>query len=188
MRSVFLRQRGGDGFHRVKACTFAERAEIDADVRQGTQRDAILYSVSANATHGMRRTNADKRRAVMTLLNDEQWSKWSDREIAAKCGVSNTFVGQLRKEVLPVNGLQVDRTWTTRHGTTATMNTANIGRTQSAAFWRVRASGRATGRPLPRSRPRDVTPRCPARHTVRWRGWPEIARESAWPAPAGWLR
>lgn len=32
------------------------------EVLRGTKRDAILYSVGANSTHGLRRTNADKRR------------------------------------------------------------------------------------------------------------------------------
>ena len=42
-------------------------AEIGAEVRQGTRRDAILFSVGANAVHGHRRTNDDKRRAVLHL-------------------------------------------------------------------------------------------------------------------------
>lgn len=118
-----------DGFHRVKARAAAGKSEVDADVRQGTRRDAILHSVGANAAHGLRRTNEDKRRAVLTLLNDEQWAKWSDREIAAKTGTSNRFVSNLRNEAVTVNGSQSDgRTYTTRHGTTAVMNTANIGR------------------------------------------------------------
>lgn len=36
-------------------------------------RETILYSVGANAEHGLRRTNDDKRRAVRTLLNDPEW-------------------------------------------------------------------------------------------------------------------
>ena len=35
-------------------------------VREGTRRDALRYSVSATASHGYRRTNHDKRRAVDT--------------------------------------------------------------------------------------------------------------------------
>jgi hypothetical protein len=34
------------------------------------------------ATHGVRRTNEDKRRAVMKLLQDAKWSTGSNREIA----------------------------------------------------------------------------------------------------------
>jgi hypothetical protein len=87
-----------DGFHRLEAHILTNAAFIDCEVRQGTVRDAILYSVSANANHGIRRTNADKRRSVLRLLNDGEWGKWSDRKIADQCGVSNSFVGDVRQE------------------------------------------------------------------------------------------
>ena len=113
-----------DGFHRVKASNKAGFTEVDAEVRQGTRRDAILYSVSANSSHGLRRTNQDKRNAVLTLLRDDEWTKWSDRKIAEKCGVSNDFVSRIRKS-LSFN--DSERTYITKHGTTAIMNTTNIG-------------------------------------------------------------
>lgn len=118
-----------DGFHRFHAYRQAHAESIPAEVHQGTRREAILYSVGANSAHGLRRTNEDKRRAVETLLQDEEWGRWSDREIARQCGVSNRFVSNLRGESVTVNGSQSEpRTYTTRHGTTATMNTGNIGR------------------------------------------------------------
>lgn len=86
-----------DGFHRYFASKAAGRTTILEKVTPGTQRDAVLFSLSANATHGLRRTNDDKRRAVMTLLNDPEWSGWSDREIARQCGVTHPFVANLRK-------------------------------------------------------------------------------------------
>jgi hypothetical protein len=43
-----------------------------------------------------RRTNADKRKAVMTLLEDAEWSQWSDREISRHCAVHNSFVSRVR--------------------------------------------------------------------------------------------
>ena len=117
-----------DGFHRVAACRAAGLASVAADVRQGTRRDAVLYSAGANATHGLRRSNADKRRAVLTLLGDPEWSQWSDREIARRCAVSNRFVGVVRAE-LAVNGSQspTARRYT-RGGAEAVMQTAGIGR------------------------------------------------------------
>lgn len=65
-----------------------------------------------------RRTNADKRRAVETLLRDEEWKKWSDREIARRCGVDNSFASRVRESLLPNNS---DRTYRTKHGTVTTM-------------------------------------------------------------------
>lgn len=117
-----------DGFHRYEAYATAKVYEVPADVRQGTQRDAILHSVGANAHHGLRRTNDDKRRAVMVLLNDQEWSQWSNREIARQCGVHYNFVGKLRSDVtITPSDSEGSRTYTTKHGTQATMNTANIG-------------------------------------------------------------
>ncbi len=86
-----------DGFHRIEAARIAGRNEIAADYREGGLRDAILHAVGANSTHGKRRTNADKRLAVMTLLEDTEWSELSDREIARRCGVSQPFVSKLRR-------------------------------------------------------------------------------------------
>jgi hypothetical protein len=34
---------------------------------------AVLYAADANAAHGLRRTNANKRHAVTVLLDDDEW-------------------------------------------------------------------------------------------------------------------
>ena len=88
-----------DGFHRFKAYEELGSSTALANVQQGTQRDAILFSVGANASHGLRRTNADKRRAIMRLLTDSEWSLWSDREIAKRCRVDHKTVSKLRQAV-----------------------------------------------------------------------------------------
>jgi len=117
-----------DGFHRVAAAERVGFEVIRAETKQGTQRDAVLYSVGVNAQHGLRRTNLDKRRAVEVLLADPEWSQWSDRDIAARAHVTHPFVGKLRGEMQAVTGndYQLERTYTTKHGTTATMNTSAI--------------------------------------------------------------
>lgn len=120
-----------DGFHRIAAWEKIGRTEIPADVRQGDRRRAILHSVAANSAHGLRRTNADKRRAVMTLLEDDEWGAWSDREIARRCGVSHPFVASIRAG-LSGNDYQMTETRTVeRGGTTYTQNTTNIGATKT---------------------------------------------------------
>lgn len=118
-----------DGFHRLEAAKRANQASIATELRQGTRRDAILYSVSANGTHGLRRTNEDKRRAVEALLHDPEWQQWSDIEISRRCGVSNRFVGNLREE-LTLNGSKSN---ILRKGADGrTINTLNIGRSSIA--------------------------------------------------------
>lgn len=118
-----------DGFHRIAAAQDAGQKHMVCDVRPGDIRDAILHAVGANATHGQRRTNQDKRRAVETLLNDPEWVEWSDHKIACTCAVSPTTVGTIRSSLSKVDSdASGTRTYTTKHGNTATMNTANIGR------------------------------------------------------------
>lgn len=88
-----------DGFHRYHAYRKAGIEEVQVEVRPGLIRDAILFACGVNAKHGLKRTNADKRKAVMTMLNDDEWKNWSDRKIALFCGVSQTYIGGLRKEL-----------------------------------------------------------------------------------------
>jgi protein gp37 len=94
-----------DGFHRLYAARDLKLHELEAEVHQGTRRDAILYSAGANSRHGFRRTNEDKRRAVMLLLEDEEWSELSDRDIAKHCAVTHPFVSELRKSLVTVTTL-----------------------------------------------------------------------------------
>lgn len=117
-----------DGFHRFAAARKAGLTEIDCDVFDGDQRDAILYSVGANADHGLRRSNLDKRRAVETLLNDPEWAQWSDREIARRCAVSHDFVSRMRSLSSDDSDAAPTRTYTDRYGNTSTMNVSNIGK------------------------------------------------------------
>jgi hypothetical protein len=85
-----------DGFHTTKAAELAGLMELRAEITQGDLRDAILASVGVNSAHGLRRSNETKRNAVMTLLQDEQWSQWSNCEIARRCKVSEGFVRKLK--------------------------------------------------------------------------------------------
>jgi hypothetical protein len=117
-----------DGFHRYHAAKSADWRDIGAEVYEGTQRDAVLFSVGANAEHGQRRTNSDKRKAVSTLLADYEWGKWSAEEIARRCGVSATLVKDMRTSLAVTASEPQPRTYTTKHGTTATMQTENIGK------------------------------------------------------------
>lgn len=122
-----------DGFHRIAAARLNGAAAIPADVRQGTVRDAILYSVGANAAHGLPRSNDDKRRAVLRLLEDGEWGQWSDREIARRTATSHTFVANLRENLTGNIASEKPRQYITKHGTPTVMNTERIGRTSPVA-------------------------------------------------------
>jgi len=88
-----------DGFHRHRAHLQAGKKKIAVEVRQGTRREAMLHSVGANSDHGLRRTNEDKRRAVITLLNDAEWSQWSVNRISQLCHVSRDLVLAVQNEL-----------------------------------------------------------------------------------------
>src|SRR5204863_4202141 len=89
-----------DGFHRYFAIkkAFPSKLIVEAEVYIGTKRDAILDSLAANAVHGLQRTPEDKRNAVKRMLEDSEWSQWSDGEIARRAKVTQPFVSKLRRE------------------------------------------------------------------------------------------
>lgn len=106
-----------DGFHRYFANRKAGTPNCEVQLHEGTLRDAILFSFSANHSHGLRRTTADKRKAVTAMLEDIEWQDWSDREIAKHCNVSNMLVATIRKEL----GASKKETMYTRDGKQQTM-------------------------------------------------------------------
>ncbi len=101
--TVFVDKKGthwlADGFHRYAAHQLAQRTEIAVDLRQGSRRDALLYAAGANASHGLRRTTADKQRAVALVLGN--FPNLSDRKIAEICAVDHKTVGAARARLKP---------------------------------------------------------------------------------------
>lgn len=123
-----------DGFHRYHAHRIAGKAGIDAIAKDGTQREAVLASLAVNNNHGLRRTNADKRKAVDTLLADSEWSAWSDGVIAKACAVSQPYVSEIRRSISKRFEIENDpeRARTVeRGGKTYQQNTANVGKKQA---------------------------------------------------------
>ncbi|TBR56963.1 hypothetical protein B4U84_26375 [Westiellopsis prolifica IICB1] len=155
-----------DGFHRLEAAKKTLASTIEVDIRQGTQRDAILYSVGANATHGLKRSNIDKRRAVLTLLSDPEWSQWSNNEVAKQCCVAEGLVRKLKEE-LSSYSTKIDQAYAMKYGidentlkevqqrllaqsservvqrsgTTYTISTTNIGRKNTRAVSKLKRLG-----------------------------------------------
>lgn len=118
-----------DGFHRKAAAEQAELIEVDVNITEGTLQDAEWMALGANQTHGLKRSNEDKRRAVELALGHPASSKLSSNAIAQHCGVSNHLVDKIR---CSLGVIPSDRVYTTKHGTQAVMNTTNIGRTKQS--------------------------------------------------------
>ena len=90
-----------DGFHRHAAAVKEGRGHILAEIRKGTRSDAVRAALSANSHHGLRLSNADKRRCVRLAL--EEFGKLSDRQVADVCGISHPFVGKVRRQLETVS-------------------------------------------------------------------------------------
>lgn len=89
-----------DGYHRVAAAIGAGVSFLRVTiVGEGTMDQAVWRATSANRGHGLRRTNADKRRAVRMALESPIGQEQSSRVIADHCGVSANFVAQVRHEL-----------------------------------------------------------------------------------------
>lgn len=86
-----------DGFQRVAAAKKIGRSTILANMHVGSRREAILFAVRANDSHGLRRTTKDKQRAIEMLLQDPEWGMRSSSWIAEACGVSDQMVRYRRK-------------------------------------------------------------------------------------------
>ena len=116
-----------DGWHRVRAYRQAERL-VPVQVEDGTLDEALGRALAANATHGLRRSNADKQAAVERAfeLMHSRGQNWSDPEIARRCGVSAEMV-RLRRPIF--QSLEDGATRTvTRKGQSYPVNTSRIGR------------------------------------------------------------
>lgn len=83
------------GFHRRAAAMKAGLTSLPVEMRSGTRKDALLDAAGGNASHGLRRTNADKRKAVETVL--AEFPDMPSAQIADVVGVSDHFVGVVRK-------------------------------------------------------------------------------------------
>jgi hypothetical protein len=100
-----------DGFHRLFAAERLRWQKIRAEIHQGNADDALRYALSANATHGLRRTNDDKQRSAALALR--KWPENSDRVLAKICAVSHTFIAAVRIQLATVassNTLQSNET------------------------------------------------------------------------------
>ncbi len=92
-----------DGFHRVAAARRNGRTVISADVRKGTEDDAVMFGGTANNRQGKRPTRADVQHFLMMV--------WERREaifggtptggnLAEKCGVSRPTGDRFVREKL----------------------------------------------------------------------------------------
>lgn len=86
-----------EGWHRHRAHQIAGSPDMPCQVRRGTFLDALIEAAAANHDHGLKRTNDDKRKAVRSLLaeNEAGGHGWRNRQIARMARVSANLVDQV---------------------------------------------------------------------------------------------
>jgi hypothetical protein len=120
-----------EGFHRAEAHRKLQHVEIACRVHQGSKQDAIWFAIKANQTHGLRRTTADKQRAVKMALRHPNGAGMSDSQIAEVVGVSHTMVAKYREELESTCKICKSEERTGRDG--RKINTNKIGQGQRKA-------------------------------------------------------
>lgn len=116
-----------DGYHRGAAAKQMGKL-LFVSVRPGSREEAEWLALSANQKHGLRRSQADKRRVVELALLHVNGAQLSDRQIGAHCGVHHDTVGRIRKEIEATGGIRQSDTRIGADG--RTINTAKIGSNQ----------------------------------------------------------
>jgi hypothetical protein len=96
-----------DGFHRLEAARTLGRKSIALRLTAGTRAEAIRFALTANQTHGARRTNRDKQRAAEVAIRE--FAGLSDRALGELCGTSDRFISRVRKQ-RGANGSHLVRT------------------------------------------------------------------------------
>lgn len=86
-----------DGGHRQEAALLEGDAPLDVHVYEGTFDDALRHALGSNTKHGVPRSHAGSRMAVILALLNKEWSdpKHSNTDIAKMVDTSQPFVGQV---------------------------------------------------------------------------------------------
>lgn len=120
-----------DGFHRFHAHRKIGALNIDTDLREGTLKDAMLFSYGANQNHGLRRSTADKRKAVLGMLAD--FGDWSDSKIGRYVGVDHKTVAAHRSAILGSSQDEGRTRMVERNGKAYPQQTGKIGKAVRSA-------------------------------------------------------
>jgi hypothetical protein len=116
-----------DGFSRLGARELNGCSDILAAVQPGTKEDAQWDSYSANATHGLRRTEAETERVIECALQHPNATAMSNVEIAKHLHISEPTVRRWREKLSSSCDEDSFRE-VIRNGVRYRQNTKNIGR------------------------------------------------------------
>lgn len=171
------------GFHRAEAARRAiERLRqegrepfpgVKAEIRTGGFTDAYWFAITDNLKNGLQMTSADQKEALRRLLGydmqsaeAEEYATMSDRKLAALIGVHYRTIGRWRNEFAESltganDPVSTTRTYITKHGTAATMDTS-----------RIREANQQRAQPPPRPEPAPPRIQGTAQPSGRFTGIP----------------
>jgi ParB-like chromosome segregation protein Spo0J len=99
-----------DGVHRVRAALLNGSTHIEARLLDCDENAAFLLAVTANVTHGLPLSRADRAAAAARIMS--QHPHWSDRAVAEVTGLSGKTVSKIRHrsaELPPRPGTRLGR-------------------------------------------------------------------------------
>jgi hypothetical protein len=120
--------------------------------------DARWFALSANKTHGLKRSNADKQEATKTALKLRP--QMSNPDIAAHVGVDEGTVRNYRKEMETTSEIPMSTSRTGRDG--RTINTSKIGKSPKPGPETPKQVQLCDEEPMPEETPEpDLSPSVP---------------------------
>jgi hypothetical protein len=115
-----------DGFHRYFATKTNALTSIDAEVKNGTLDDAILFAFSANGKRGLSMTFEDNRNIIYAMLRHPEWSKWTNTAIAKHIGVSSMTVGRVKATMEKKEDEPTVKKYVDKSGKESTVDTSKL--------------------------------------------------------------
>ena len=89
-----------DGFHRYYSyMEVRPDTLVPARIKKGTLEEARWAALAMNQRHGLQRTKADKKKSILHVLQSEQGTKMSNRQIADYLGVNESTVRRIRHQM-----------------------------------------------------------------------------------------
>jgi hypothetical protein len=89
-----------DGFHHFEAhCRLHPNDTISVELKLGTLDEARWVSLGSNKNHGLRRTNTDKRNAIVNALKHPKGAELSDNQIEKYLSVDHKTIAAIRREL-----------------------------------------------------------------------------------------
>jgi hypothetical protein len=130
-----------DGFHRYHVARKVSDTTVAVEATEGTQRDAVWLSFSANKSHGVPRPRGCATEIIRKILADPEWRKVPQAEIARHVGVSAMLVSKVRASInrfidapaspAPAGADRDPARTVTRRGRKYAMKVGRIGRPRS---------------------------------------------------------